>query len=197
MHIQDEHLAKGLVKTQLKHDSQAKSTSSSAPSASYKETVNILESTINSNPPKCSLCQICTDIIFTAIFEKSAQFQNSSWQPPQSPDSPQFPSEFSNIISYQLQLLEADNNIKELPQTNLNQTPTSNKAPASNADHTWTKLKLSELFDISSSLWSTRYGNFASFTYKEELELYDLIDLDSDGELDLEVVSGIADMLKS
>ena len=43
-----------------------------------------------------------------------------------------------------------------------------------------------ELFDFSNSLWSTRYSNFASMSFDEELELYDLLELDAVGEEDPE-----------
>lgn len=52
MHIRDEHLAKGLLKLRLKRRSQAKSALLNVPAASYKETINTLESTINGEPQK-------------------------------------------------------------------------------------------------------------------------------------------------
>ena len=50
----------------------------------------------------------------------------------------------------------------------------------------WQNRKISELFDFSNSLWSTRYSNFASMSFDEELELYDLLELDAVGEEDPE-----------
>lgn len=112
-----------------------------------------------------------------------------------SSDTLQSSGEFSDMITYQLQLLDEDDDADEQPRRPNGQVPASDASSASS--HQWTKLKLTELFDISSSLWSTRYGNFASFTYEEELELYDLIDLDGDGDIDIEVDSGVADVLES
>ena len=59
----------------------------------------------------------------------------------------------------------------------------------------WKTLPLHQLFDFSSTLWATRYGNFADFTLDEELALYDLLELDADGELDPELDATAEDIL--
>ena len=50
----------------------------------------------------------------------------------------------------------------------------------------WQNRKISELFDFGNPLWSSRYSNFASMSFEEELELYDLLELDALGEEDQE-----------
>jgi len=61
-----------------------------------------------------------------------------------------------------------------------------NESPIS-ASSTWKRLPISQLFDFSSSHWSSRYAHFANITFEEELELYELLDLDADGELDTDL----------
>lgn len=50
----------------------------------------------------------------------------------------------------------------------------------------WQNRRISELFDFSNPLWSSRYSNFALMSFDEELELYDLLELDAEGEVDQE-----------
>ena len=50
----------------------------------------------------------------------------------------------------------------------------------------WQNRKISELFDFGNPLWSSHYSNFASMSFEEELELYDLLELDAIGEEDQE-----------
>lgn len=50
----------------------------------------------------------------------------------------------------------------------------------------WQNRKISELFDFNNLLWSSLYSNFASMSFNEELELYDLLELDAVGEEDQE-----------
>ena len=59
----------------------------------------------------------------------------------------------------------------------------------------WTTLPLHQLFDFSSTLWAARYGNFADFTFDEELALYDLLELDADGDIDPELDATAEDIL--
>ena len=46
----------------------------------------------------------------------------------------------------------------------------------------WQNQKISDLFNFSNPLWSTRYSRFASMSFDEELELYDLLELDAQGD---------------
>ena len=50
----------------------------------------------------------------------------------------------------------------------------------------WQIQKISDLFDFNNSVWSLRYSRFASISFDDELELYDLLELDAEGEVDQE-----------
>ena len=50
----------------------------------------------------------------------------------------------------------------------------------------WQNQKISDLFHFSNSTWSSRYFTFATMSFDEELELYDLLELDAEGEEDRE-----------
>ena len=48
----------------------------------------------------------------------------------------------------------------------------------------WQQTPLSTLFDFSTSHWKENYEKWARLTYDEELEFYELLELDADGEVD-------------
>jgi len=60
---------------------------------------------------------------------------------------------------------------------------------------TWKRLPISQLFDFGSTHWSSRYAHFANITFEEELELYELLDLDADGEMDPDLDTTTQDVL--
>jgi hypothetical protein len=43
--------------------------------------------------------------------------------------------------------------------------------------------------------WSSRYAHFANIAFEDELELYELLDLDAEGEMDPDIDSGLQDIL--
>jgi hypothetical protein len=113
---------------------------------------------------------------------------------------------FNHAQVFQLEILESTRN----RGNNLNQTNPTNAATRESGDFEelirqhilqgdednqdngtlgaseWQNQKISELFDFGSPLWSSRYSNFASMSFEEELELYDLLELDALGEEDQE-----------
>lgn len=78
--------------------------------------------------------------------------------------------EFSAIVAQHTQLLDKDN---------------ENNEPAVISEN-WTSIPISQLFNFMTSSWSSRYARFAALTFEEELELYDLLELDAEGEKDPE-----------
>jgi hypothetical protein len=46
------------------------------------------------------------------------------------------------------------------------------------------KISLSNLFDFTSDEWSKKYNRYTRIGYDEELELYDLLEMDAEGEVD-------------
>ena len=50
----------------------------------------------------------------------------------------------------------------------------------------WKNIPISRL-NFSTDSWSTRYARFAALTFEEELELYDLLEMDVEGDNDPEV----------
>ena len=50
----------------------------------------------------------------------------------------------------------------------------------------WQIQKISDLFDFNNSVWSLHYSRFASMSFDDELELYDLLELEDEGEVDQE-----------
>ena len=50
----------------------------------------------------------------------------------------------------------------------------------------WTNITIANIFNFGSSHWSSRYARFAALTFEEELELYDLLEMDAEGDDDPE-----------
>ena len=48
----------------------------------------------------------------------------------------------------------------------------------------WTNIPIPHLFDFTTDSWSSRYTHFAVLTFEEELELYDLLEMDAEGDDD-------------
>ena len=47
----------------------------------------------------------------------------------------------------------------------------------------WKNIPISQLFNFSTDFFSRYYARFASLTFEEELELYDLLEMDAEGDL--------------
>ena len=50
----------------------------------------------------------------------------------------------------------------------------------------WINIPISRLFNFASDSWSSWYARFAALTFEEELELYDLLEMDAEGDNDPE-----------
>ena len=44
----------------------------------------------------------------------------------------------------------------------------------------WISIPISRLFNFTNHSWSSRYARFAALTFEKELDLYDLLEMDSD-----------------
>jgi len=51
----------------------------------------------------------------------------------------------------------------------------------------WSPIRVSDLFNFDSTEWVNRYSHFANLSFDEELELYELLELDADGENDPDI----------
>ena len=49
----------------------------------------------------------------------------------------------------------------------------------------WVQISIKHLFNFQSTDWASQYGYFANLSY--ELELYDLLEKDTDGEIDSDI----------
>ena len=87
------------------------------------------------------------------------------------PAPPSFESEspeLSAITVQQTQLLDEDNE--------------DNEPVVISED--WTSIPISSLFNFTTDSWSSRYARFAALTFEEEMELYDLLELDAESDND-------------
>jgi hypothetical protein len=100
----------------------------------------------------------------------STQAQAFPAAPAPSGSEPRDESTFSEIIAQHTRLLDEDNEDNE-PVVSEN----------------WTNIPISRLFNFTNDSWSSRYGRFAALTFEEELELYDLLEMDAEGDDDPEV----------
>ncbi|PPQ91581.1 hypothetical protein CVT25_011978 [Psilocybe cyanescens] len=86
--------------------------------------------------------------------------------------SPSNQGEISTIISQHTQLADEDNQDNELVRIS----------------NDWTSLRIIELFNFQSDIWSNRYVHFTNLSFEEELAFkYDLLDVNANGGDDHEV----------
>lgn len=57
------------------------------------------------------------------------------------------------------------------------------------------KIAIADLFDFNNEHWAQKFEESALRTFKQELEIYKLLDLDADGDLDIEVDESTAQVL--
>jgi len=70
------------------------------------------------------------------------------------------------IIAQNTQLLDEDNEDNETVFISEN----------------WTNIRIANLFNFGFSHWSSHYARFVALTFEEELELYDLLEMDAEGD---------------
>ena len=80
-------------------------------------------------------------------------------------------NEFSTIVARHTQLLNEDNEDNE---------------PAVISED-WENIPISRLFNFTNGSWSSRYARFTALTFEEELDLYDLLEMDAEGDDDPDV----------
>ena len=96
------------------------------------------------------------------------EFASSSTQAVPASSEPCDESAFSAIIAQHTQPLDEDNEDNEPVFISGN----------------WTNIPISRLFNFTTNSWSSRYARFAAITFEEELELYDLLEMDPEGDDD-------------
>jgi hypothetical protein len=57
------------------------------------------------------------------------------------------------------------------------------------------KITITDLFDFDNEHWARKFEESALRTFKQELDIYELLDLDADGDLDIEVDESTAQVL--
>lgn len=92
--------------------------------------------------------------------------------PAPSDSEPRDESTFSSIICQHTRLLDEDNEDNE-------------PVPVCISGD-WRNIPISQLFNFTTDSWSSRYARFAALTFDEELELYDLLEMDAEGDDDPE-----------
>lgn len=84
---------------------------------------------------------------------------------------------FAGLMHQHGQLVDADVDPRD------DNFPRISTLPAVDPDD-WKNIKISDLFDFTNSAWSNQHGAFARQTFEEELELYELLDRDAEGDED-------------
>ena len=89
---------------------------------------------------------------------------------------------FRDIVNQHTQAVDKDNQDNE---------------PVRPDSATWIQTPLSGLFDFSTTHWKDHYEKWARLTYDEELALYELLELDADGDVELDFDESVEDILAS
>ena len=95
--------------------------------------------------------------------------------------TPHAPGEFRTLMERQIQLVDEDNEDNEPISTEGSGGP----------------VLLTTLFNFEDPYWCNLYAQMAKPSYNEELALYELLELDADGEDDIELDGSTQDILSS
>ncbi|KAF8496685.1 ribonuclease H-like domain-containing protein [Russula emetica] len=88
----------------------------------------------------------------------------------------------------------AESSLDNIVQSLLNLTNAENSSMESHPSPTASRIKLSELFDFTVGYWSKTVESIGSRGLQDELEFYELLDMDASGELDTDVaVDGMSE----
>ena len=135
--------------------------------------------TVNSGPPRtpATFAQASTTTFtnnFQASFRVLPQHESSGSSRDESESLNNNPQaapgqDFRDIIDHHRQLVADDNDGED-------------RIGSLNAAVPKTTLK--DLFDFTIDEWAKKYNHYTKFGYDEELELYDLLEMDAGGEVD-------------
>jgi hypothetical protein len=114
-----------------------------------------------------NLLLICIpDILSSPVAHVVDPSGSAQTAPPPPASNSDTRNDFSAIIAQHTWLLNEDNEDNE---------------PAVISEE-WRSIPISQLFNFTTDLWSSRYARFAALTFEEELDLYDLLELDAEGD---------------
>ena len=116
--------------------------------------------TVNSGPPRTFTTPI-PDLISPEFDESSTDISQNG--------SPAAGRDFRDIIERHRQLVADDDDGEDYARSPNMPIP---------------KTPLVDLFDFTSDDWAKKYNHYTKIGYNDELELYDLLELDAEGEVD-------------
>jgi hypothetical protein len=165
MHVRDEQLESD-GKNRLKRRFEARAKSKGIPATSTAQTVN-------PGPPR-TLFSTLTNPASVPQFDSTSTNESgatSNRDDSESLNNNPLPGrEFRDIIDHHRQLVTNDNDGPgELEGSEAVRVP---------------KILLKDLFDFTSDEWANQYNRYSRVGYDEELELYDLLEMDAEGEAD-------------
>jgi hypothetical protein len=183
--IRDEH---------LRDDSKRKRTKQHFSSMKDRQRTEAHTTTVTTSNPsgtESSSSRLESDIQGSTS-ESSTNFTSHSSSPnnspmPTSPD-PQastFPETFSSFVNQQRALVIEDDTDNE-PLFDINTILPARRGPAQTTRLPLLKLA-NELFDFSNTHWVAAVRNAQEASFDKELEFYELLDLDAEGEDDVDV----------
>jgi hypothetical protein len=103
----------------------------------------------------------------STIQVESDATSNDDLNPPAAPGR-----EFRDIIDHHRQLVTNDNDGDESDRV------------LGSLNLAIPKILLTDLFDFTSDEWANKYNRYTRIGYDEELELYDLLEIDAEGDAD-------------
>ena len=104
-------------------------------------------------------------------FAADSQHAGDSNPPGSDTTTPHSSATFRSFVETQIQLVDEDDQDNELLSTEGSNGP----------------VELTRLFNFDESYWCDLYARIAKPSYDEELALYELLELDADGENDIEL----------
>jgi len=128
--------------------------------------------TVNAGPPRTTFPSTFTIPVQNPTLRPqsdSASTVESGGNESQNSNNPVPGREFRDIIDHHRQLVTDDNDGDHRVCSSTTAIP---------------KTPLANLFDFASDEWAKKYNCYTRIGYDEELELYDLLEMDAEGEVD-------------
>ena len=118
------------------------------------------------------------------------QTNNSDTDPSLQPSNPEDISTFRQLVEAEIDRANLDEDMEDiLDEISVPAAPGTRGLSASRPK------KITALFDFTTTYWAASFGHYATRTFDQELEIYELLDADAEGEVDVEIDETTAQVL--
>lgn len=193
MHVRDEHVRNKETRTRLKRrfETQTKLALQEAErnrAASRQPSLNLPQASTSGSSSTPTLTGAAPGLTTSTLDPVDASEADPSIQ--SGPSDTDNISSFRRLVETEIERADLDQDFEDiLDEINFPAAPgLSGLSPSR-------PKKITALFDFTTTHWVTNFGHYAIRSFDEELEIYELLDMDAEGEIDVEVDETTAQVL--